>query len=467
MASKSHGILLLLGVVTAMIIACDPIEEDISRDPNLKLTYSTDTIRFDTLLTSKGSITKRMKIYNPNDNAVELDRITLGKSSSSDYTITVNGQKGKEIEEEIIFGGDSLLVLVEVLIDPQDEDLPFLVKDSVVVEYNQTSNNVKLVAWGQDAVFLDREFIECDVIWTAARPYVIYDTVLVDENCTLTVQEGARIFIDNNSALAVLGSLQIQGSAENKVTISNTRFDPDFEVAPGQWNTILFAEGSFNNVIDHAIIKNGVVGLRVGTPDEDNDYDLTVSNTTIAHMSSSGILAFSSDIYAYNTEIFDCQTELIGNYLGGNYVYEHCTFSNQPSSFFIRDDASVIISDNIVVENGALTEPLTFSMTNSIVWGGEEEEILVSLTGEVSVEIEITNNIIKTEDTIWEELGNVISQEDNYPGFYAPSFYNYQLDSLSNARDKAVESTLDYDIIGTLRDELPDIGAYERKDSIP
>jgi len=462
---KSQGAIVLLALF-AIIIACDPIEEEISRDPNLVLTYSTDTIRFDTLLTERGSITKRMRVFNPNDNAIELDRVALGKNSGSDYTITVNGQKGKEIEEEVIFGGDSLLILVEVFIDPLDEDLPFLVKDSILIEYNGTSDNVKLVAWGQDAVFFNREVIECDAVWTSTRPYVLSDTVLIGEGCTLTVEEGTRILIDNNSALAVIGSLQIQGTANNKVTISNTRFDDDFEVAPGQWNAILFLEGSFDNVIDHAIIKNGIIGLRLGTPDEDEDYDLTVSNTTIAHMSSSGILAFSSDLYVYNTEIYNCQTELTGNYLGGNYTYEHCTFSNQPS-LFIRDEASVRISDNIVTGEGTLTEPLTFSMTNSIIWGGEDEEILLSLTGNVSAEVEVNNNIIKTEDTFWEDLGNVISQEDNYPGFYLPAFYNYQLDSVSNARDQAIESNIEYDLLGTLRDELPDLGAYERKDSIP
>ncbi|MGL1887269.1 MAG: hypothetical protein OCD76_12215 [Reichenbachiella sp.] len=459
--------LILFTGLVAGVIACDRIEEEISADPGLQLVYSTDTVKFDTILSERGSISKSFRLYNPNKNAISIDRIYLAMGDGSAYNITVGGKKQSEVEDEVIFGNDSLLVLVDVFIDPADEDLPFLVKDSVVVEYNQNRQNVKLVSWGQDAHYFDREIIACDAVWTAGKPYVIYDTVLVAENCVLTIEEGAKILMDNNSALAILGSLQINGSAENKVEIRNSRLDPYYDIAPGQWNAILFLEGSHDNMIDHAEIKNGVVGLRVGSPDDNKDYDLVVSNTSISHMSSSGLLAFSSDVYLYNTEIFDCGNELVGNYIGGNYRYEHCTFSNEPNSF-IRDQASVILADNIQLGDGSsLVEDLDVLMTNSIIWGNQDEELLFSATGNANVTLVINNNVIKSENDDWVDLGNTISQATNYPGFYAPSLFNYQLDSLSPARDSANVSDIRFDLLGTERDVLPDLGAYERKDSIP
>ncbi|UXP33215.1 hypothetical protein N6H18_04515 [Reichenbachiella agarivorans] len=459
-------LLVALGI-WVLIQSCDPVEEEISRDSSESLLFSSDTVKFDTLLSSVGSITRRFRIYNPNQKAIQIDRLFLGGNRDSPYGLTINGIRTESFKNEVIFGKDSLLVLVDVLIDPMDESLPYLVKDSVVMEYNQQQKDVKLVAWGQDANFLDREVIECDAVWTAGKPYVLYDTVLIAKDCSLTVEPGTRIYIDNNSALAVAGTLLVNGTADSKVIIRNTRLDPDYEVAPGQWNAILFLEGSKDNIIDHALIKNGVIGLRVGSPDDDADFDLVVSNTSIAHMSSSGILAFNSDIHVYNTEIYNCQTELLGNYIGGNYKYEHCTFTNAPS-LYTRDQASVILSDNLLLGDGsALIEELNVELINSIIWGELDEELTISVSGQANVSILLNNNIIRSANSDYEELGNVISQKSNFPGFYAPAFYNYQLDSLASARDRGTPSAIVFDLLGTPRDAMPDWGAYERKDSLP
>lgn len=448
-------------------MGCESPVEDISSDNDLRLHYSSDTVTFDTLFSSVGSITKRLKIYNTNDKAIKLDQLSLGRLDASPYSITVNGEKRQSFQDEVIFGKDSLLVLVEVLIDPANEDLPFLVKDSVVVQYNSKAENIKLVAWGQDAIFINNEAIPCGTTWTKDRPYVIYKAALVDSLCTLIVEEGTRIYIDNGASIFVKGSLQIQGSFQNKVIIRNTRLDPKYEIAHGQWDGIYFLEGSFNSSIDHAEIRNGNIGVRVGNPDLDDDYELIISNTSIGHMSRAGIEAYSSDIQVYNTEVFDCQNNLVVCVAGGTYDFEHCTFSNSPNEF-IREGVSVGFSNSVELEDGSfLSENLTVKLSNSIIWGKEEEEFGIDVSGNSASNILVENNIIRSEQELWTDLGNTISQEDNFPGFYSPNSFNYQIDSLSNARDKATLSTITHDLLGTLRDALPDLGAYERKDSIP
>lgn len=448
-------------------LGCEPSVEEISSNTSLTLSYSTDTVTFDTLFSSVGSITKRLKIYNPHDEALNLSSISLGSGNQSSYSITVNGVKGKSFQDEVIFGNDSLLVLIEVFIDPNDQNLPFLVKDSLVVQYNSRAENIKLVSWGQDAIFINNAIIECDQTWTNEKPYVIYHAALVDSLCTLTIAEGARIYIDNGASLFVKGSLQVQGSYENKVIIRNTRLDSKYDIAPGQWDGIYFLVGSFNNHIDHAEIRNGSIGLRVGNPDLDDDYDLTVSNTSIGHMSRAGIEAYTSDIIVYNTEIFNCQGQLVVGLAGGMYEFSHCTFSNSPNEF-TREGASVGFKNSHVLDDGSIiTGDLSLKFNNSIIWGREEEELAVDASANTFVNVQIDNNIIKSQQSTWVDLGNFISQEENYPKFYSAGTFNYQIDSLSPARDKALPTSITHDIIGTLRDSMPDIGAYERKDSIP
>jgi len=451
---------LLFFAVISILLACEPQGEKISKNPSLKLAFSNDTVIFDTLLSARTSITKRFRIFNTNKEAIKITDIRLGKGNSSDYSMIVNGQQGALIEDQVLFGGDSLLILINVDIDPQNENLPYLVKDSIIVEWGKYSAHVKLVAWGQDATFINGDVI-CDETWTADRPYVIYNYAYVDTLCSLTIDPGTKIFIDNNAALYVRGSLKILGDSGNHVLIRNTRFDKDFKEAPGQWDGIYFLEGSKKNEINYAEIENGTYGLRVGSPDDDSDFDIQVKHSIIRHMSQAGILSFTSDVYASNTLIFDAGTYLVGNFAGGNYQYEYCTFTNSPS-YFINKDPSVQFSDNIIVSNNqTLVEDLSVYMSNCIIWGDGDEERLISTGGGAKIDTLFVNNIIRSADSI---PGNYTSQKRNFPGFVDPATFNYQLDSLAFARDKGTTGVITTDITGKERDSKPDIGAYERFD---
>lgn len=450
----------VLFILLTGILACEPEEEKITTSLDVKLAFSTDTVLFDTLLTERLSVTKRLRIYNPNDKAVKIHDIRLGKGRASDYSMIVNGQSGTTIKDQVLFGGDSLLILVSVEIDQQNKDLPYLVKDSITVSWGKYLANVKLVAYGQDANFVNSRLI-CDEVWTADRPYVIYNFALLDSLCTLTVQPGTKIYLDNGASFFVQGSLKILGDSGRHVTIRNTRFDPDYLEAPGQWGGIYFLEGSKDNEIRYADIENGEIGLRVGTPDDDEKYDLEISHTTIRHMSVAGILAFSSDVYAYNTLIHNAGGFLVGNLAGGNYKYEHCTFTNVPS-FFISDDPMIQFSDNVILaDDDVLVGDLSVEITNSILWGEGVNQLFVGDGGGATVVTKIQSNIIKSKEE-WPD--NYVSQERNYPGFKDPFTFNYQLDSLAFARDKGVNISISDDITGHLRDSKPDIGAFERID---
>lgn len=455
-------------VFVFMLLSCKPSVEELSSDVGLQLSYSTDTVTFDTLFSSVGSITKRFKVYNTHNKAINLSRLYLGSGDQSQYSITVNGATGNSFEDEVVFGKDSLLVLVEVLIDPNDQSLPFLVKDSVIIDYNTRSENVKLVSWGQDAIFINNQEIACDATWTKDRPYVIYDSAWVSQGCQLTIEAGAKLFIDNDAFFTIAGSLLIQGTAEEKVEIRNTRLDQKYSIAPGQWGSIFFFPGSTGNSIDHAIIKNGTNGMILAINLNNGEgAQVQVSNTSIQHMSESGIAAYAGEISAHNLEIFDCQNQLLAGFAGGNYSFEHCTFSNEPNDF-TREGASVGFTNFLEFSDGSrLTNDITLRLNNSIIWGREDEELALDFSTGATVDAKIERNIIRSSDNNWENMGNFISQEDNYPGFYLPNAFNYQIDSLSNARDSALVTTITHDLLGTPRDILPDIGAYERKDSIP
>ena len=452
-----HSALLTL-TIFFFLVACHQEEELISKSPSLKLRISQDTVLFDTLLSSRGSITRRFRIFNPNKEAVKFSRIALGKGGASSYSLIINGRETNDLQNEILFGKDSLQVLVSIFIDPQDQNLPYLVKDSVVFDWNGNSEHVKLVAYGQDAVFVNAETL-CDVTWTADRPYVIYNYALVDSLCTLTVDPGVQIFLDNRAGIFVKGSLKALGTKDQRITIKNTRFDSRYQQAPGQWDAIYFLEGSKASKINYTDISNGSIGLRIGTPDDDDIIDVAINNSTIQHMDSYGILAITSDVNVVNTLVYNCGTSLVGNVAGGNYSYDHCTLVNEPN-FFFREGESVQFSDYLILDDGSLlVDALNLRIRNTIIWGREEEELLIA-ERDPSVNTKMfQSNIVKSQTGL---NGFFFSQESSFPGFTNPSLFNYTLDTLSVAKDKGAMIGIVEDLTGILRDNHPDIGAYER-----
>ena len=441
------------------MVGCASLDDDVSTNQNLPLVFSTDTVLFDTLITGRNSITRRFRAFNQSKENISISSISVGDSDQSPYTLIVNGQEGRRIENEVLNGEDSLLILVSAFIEEQDETLPFLVKDSVVFEWNGNQADVKLVAYGQDATFLGDEVI-CDQTWSSGKPYVITQSILVDTECTLTIEEGTKVYVDNGAVIDIRGQLMVRGdTGSNNVVFRNTRFDDTFIEAPGQWGGIRFFPGSRGNEIRFATIENAVNGVfTFGTNSPEDRVELTIESTTIRHMSGSGVQAFTSDISMTNSLIHNCGGFLFSAFVGGSYDIDHCTFSNQPNDF-IRDEPSFVAVDNFAGD-ASLAEDLALTLSHSIIWGAELEEFFIANEGGSALDTTVIQNIIKSNETI---LANITSTEFNFPGFKDPfGSSDYSLDTLSAAKDAALGSDAQFDILRIPRDELPDIGAFER-----
>lgn len=436
--------------VLCSIVACVPEEEIVTHHDQAKLSFSRDTVLFDTLFSAVGSITKSFKVYNRNENAVQISSVTLGKGAASAYKIYINGKQDTHFTNVRLLGSDSLLVLVEVFINPQDKDLPFLVRDSLVFTTNQNKQDVKLITWGQDAHFLSALHIQQDTILTGDRPYLIYDSLWVAPDATLHIEKGARLYFNTGSSLIVNGSLLVTGTAEEKVLFHNDRLDGPYKDAPGQWQGI-YLNGQ-NNSIDHAIIRNAEVGVLLEGHGPDTIPDLTASHTIIENMSRTGIAAFHANIDAFNLLINHCAINLVRNVGGGYYRYIHCTFA---SSFpgFPQVEPALFLADTL---SGGSSQSLHLILKNNIIWGIHQNELAI-LTEKPGSVVEVRSNLIKTKEQAYAEL-NILNQD---PLFTDPFQYNYHLDSGSAAINQAEISRIKKDLEGNHRDSLPDLGAYE------
>lgn len=465
---------LLVGMLTFLLLRCVPEQEKFTYDTGISLRFSKDSVKFDTVLTSMGSITRRFKVYNDAERAVRISSIQLRGGSSSPFEIWVNGEAADSFDDITLLGKDSLLVLVEVLIDPEDKDQPYLVTDQVEFLTNENEQQVELVAYGQDAIFLNGNILACGTTWTAGKPYVIYNSVLVDSLCSLTIEAGTRVYSHINSYLLIKGNLQVNGTAENPVIFRNDRFEERYQEAPGQWGGLIFLDGSHDNAIDHARIVNAENGIYLGTPDDNDTPDLILSHSMIENIGGSetvpleaieiqpgfGILSFNSDLYAYDVLIDNCAVNTVGNYGGGNYRYEHCTFANYGYDFF-RKDPSTVFADNVTFQDGtSVKAPLYLDIRNSIIWGSLADEVIISVNTPESGSLQIKNNIIRSR-VYREDLQQAANLLED-PRFISPEIRNFQLDTLSPAKDSGLMLGIPDDLEGTPRDAQPDLGAFER-----
>jgi len=62
---------------------------------NVELGFSSDTIYLDTVFTGLASSTRTLKVFNPSDENITIDRVYLGRGAGSFYRMNVDGVSGK------------------------------------------------------------------------------------------------------------------------------------------------------------------------------------------------------------------------------------------------------------------------------------------------------------------------------------------------------------------------------------
>ena len=451
---RSVGWQWLLGCFLLSGLACTPEDEVLTDESDALLAFNRDTVQFDTVFTSVGSTTQWLQVYNPQRNAVNITSITLGtEAAASPFRIIVNGEAGTQFDDVLLRGGDSLLMLVEVTIDPQSTDLPFIVEDSIAFRTNGNVQYVNLEAWGQDAYFIKSGVVTEDITFSAERPYVVCDSLWVLPPATLTLAPGTQLYFNNDAYLLVGGTLQAEGTPEDRVVLQHVRRDGGYLNAPGQWQGVFFAAESSNNQLNFTTIRNANVGASISSPDNDTIPDITFANTIIENMAAYGIYAIDTDVEAYNTVISNCAWGLVRGLGRASYRFRHCTLVNEYTSFPQRDSLSLFF--NAVVTRYAPDQAFSLDISNSIIWGDLDNELqVISFTSD---RFELAATLIKTVDTA-EVESNVYNIP---PEFVDPRLYDYRLDSLSPAVDAGSPVGIEQDLEGKPRDAAPDLGAYE------
>lgn len=472
-------LLQLLAVVAIVVsfYACE--DEGYMSSPDAQLHFSVDTITFDTIFTTIGSTTQRFTVHNPYSENILISRIRLSGGDFSSFRLNVNGEVGNEVFETEVPAQDSIFIFVEVTIDPNGENLPMVVQDSIEFTTNSNIQNIQLIAYGQDFKLIKGETVKTTT-WTSEKPYLVYDYAYVDSISVLTIEPGARIYFHKGAGLYVKGKIKANGTFQEQIQFLPDRLEKSYENVPDQWNGIVLFSGSHDNVFNFCTIKNANIGLQVGNIENEGYASVKLSNSKIENMAYAGLFALKSKIYGYNDLIANCGFYAVALLIGGEYEFYHTTIANYWGNYSTkaRSTSSLVISNVLIIEdsNGGKTsyngDLAKANFGNSIVFGNNIQEIELGNNHENEFNYLFENCIIQVADTFNTSNGqyykNVWKGPDYDPLFIDPyKEYNYQLDTLSPAKDIGklqYGEQFPFDILNNDRseDKGPDLGAYER-----
>lgn len=474
-------------------------EEDYADSSNINLKFSNDTIRFDTVFTTLGSVTKQIRVYNNENKPLKIDRIRLGAGANSFYRLNVDGNTSLVVNDVIINAKDSMFIFVRVTINPNNQSNPLLVSDSIIFSFNGKEQYIQLEAYGQDAYYhvadkwaytyddagnkIDSinyslaedkgELSGCIVNgnsleWKNDKPHVIFGSLIVNSNKTLTINENTKIHLNPQSILFVLpnATLRANGSTQNNVVFQGMRKDDYYSELPGQWGQIWFQAGSKNNVLNNVTIKNGTIGLIVDSCVTNDIPTVDIQNTIIENMSIYGILSRGGNINAANTLVQNTGKETVALTIGGKYQFVFCTFANYWSYNSRRSNSTLLLQNYYYdAANNIQLRPITeCNFYNTIIYGTNEDEITIDKKdgAELNYMFEsciLLTNSLKNEPPL---VSNCIFNRD--PLFNNPQDGDFRIKATSSAIGSGYSSwnaVYPNDIIGNFRQYPPTIGAYE------
>lgn len=455
----------LLLTLSVYLTACI---KDLAFDESGRFRIDNDTVRFDTVFTTAGSVTGYFLIKNENKQAIRISNLELMGGSNSFFRINVDGSPGTQFNNLEIEGEDSMYVFVRVNIQPNNNQLPFLIRDSIRIQANGFTSFKQLEAWGQNAHYIRNGVLKNDTTWSNDLPFVILGGFTIDTTARLTIQKGTRIHLNADAPIIVNGTLIVNGTKNDSVVFQGNRLDEPYKNFPGSWPGIYFRGSSRDNQLTHARIKNAYQGIVAEQPANNTNPKIKLNNCIIDQAFDAGLLGINSSLEVNNTLISNCGNN-VALVLGGNYSFNHCTVVSYSSSYLSHKNPVLLASNFIKQNNQIFAASLTARFENSIFWGSEgfvENEVVVQKDGTAALNVVFDHVLFRVkEDPKDVTLINIIRNQD--PSFdsvdVSKRYYDFRLKNSSPAINKGKASSLATDFYGLPRNGLPDLGCYEKQ----
>lgn len=452
-------------------------EDAFSSSPNHSLTFSSDSVRLDTVFSKIPSAAKSFWVYNHSGEGVRCSNVRLERGNQTGFRVNVDGvYLGKDVgyatSEIEIRKDDSIRVYVELTAPAKHADVPQRIEDNLVFALeNGKEQKVNLNAYAWDAVFLRDYHVLNDTVLSGTKPIVVFGKLTVEENKTLRIAAGTTLYFDQRAGIDVYGRLSIEGEPKKEVVLRGNRLDRMFDYLPydalsGQWQGVHIYPSSNENAISYADIHGAYNGLMIDSAGIAGQK-LLMANSTVHNCQGYGLLIRHAQV-SINNSVFSNTLNDCVFIDGGDVLMNGCTLAQ----FYPFDSKR-----GVALRLSAASSPLRqFVCSNSLVTGYSDREVM-RIPGKDAPRLHFAfeNCLLRmpreeSEDSacfknvIYEDVKDTVrAGRKNFLLIDTDSLrYDFRLRDKSLAIGKANQATsLTLDRDGRKRDERPDIGAYE------
>ena len=410
MIKKGKGI--YIGALVALLVAvmaggCRKSQQQLTAGG--VLTFSTDTLKFDTVFTAQGSYTSGVVIYNPQSEAVVVSSVRMQGGAASYFHLNINGSSLAAATNLRIAAHDSMYVFATVTINPDSSNTPFFIDDFLVATMNGKDFSIPFTAYGQNAHYIMNDSITVNTTWLTDRPYVVFNKLAIGPGVALTIPKSCKVYMHQNARFFVYGALVVDPGGlpgKDSVVFQGDRLDRDYFGYigyPGEWGGIYFVPGGFGLITD-AVIKNcgGATPyyfytIQSAAIEVDTAAKLYIDHSKVENSIGYGILSIQGSVVANNCLVSTTGAEALAIIQGGYDTITNCTFANYGTAAVSHatNGTVAILNYYRVDQNTIYFGNLNAVMENCIVYGSLDSEIVCDTSSSAGARLVVNNCLLK------------------------------------------------------------------------
>lgn len=481
---KKYATIIILALA-AILAACTD-DDTFSTSVGNTLTFSTDTVKLDTVFSRVPSTTRTFWVYNNSGDGIRCRSVRLKSGNQTGLRVNVDGiylggSQGYQTSEIEIRDKDSIRVFVELTAPNNNRKGPQLIDDDLVFTLEsgvEQKVNIRGYSWDADIYNNVLEISHDTTITQGDKPIILQQGLKVDSGATLTVAEGTTLYFGQRAGIDVYGCLKTIGTDEKNVVLRGDRIDRMFDYlpydrVPGQWQGIRFHESSYDNSLDYTDLHSAYNGIVCDSSALDRTK-LKAYNTTIHNCQGYGIITVCSVVDLWNCQITNTLHDCAAFY-GGRATLRHCTLAQ-----FYPFDANRGAALRFANTAGGNDSPLDISVYNSLITGYADDVLMGEISEKGKAEYVFDHCIIRTPkpttadsthftNVVFENIKDTaaVTGEKHFMKIDADKqYYDFHLTKRSPAIDAGAPLPFPWSLTdrdGLKRDDRPDIGCYEHR----
>ncbi len=439
-------IFLFVTLLTAMTACSD--DDSFTMSQSARLTFSTDTVRMDTVFTTIGSSTYTFWVYNNAGDGIHITRAYLKNGNQTGFRVNIDGSfldnsLGSTVNDLEVRKDDSLRVFVELTAPKNMSMVAQEISDNLVFQLESgVEQQVVLRCFAWDAQILRSPVFTKDTLIVSEKPLLIYGQMKVEIEVTLTLRK-TRLFFHDQSGIEVYGTL-----VTDSVLMRGDRLDHMFDYLPydrvsGQWGGISFYQSSTGNIMTNTELHSGSYGIRCDSSALSPDNQRLYMERCIIHNSKGhGVALTDSYVSMVNCQVTNALGDCV-NIKGGAVNIRNCTLGQ-----FYPFDANRGVALRFVNGTDSIAHALEqMDCRNTIITGYADDELMgTQVKEEAAFNYYFENCLLRTpevddtthfKDIIWEKPSDEIQGKKHFRNIDEENFiYDFHLDSLSTAKGK-------------------------------